>query len=290
MAGPSVAIATSNISSDAAGFSRIAKLHDELAAFANTQVVLDFSRLNWLDGHLAASLHVVFRHARARGTSVKIEGLKKAVGETLQKNAFLQPPAKDRFNTTIPLTDFDLTGGVQFSLFAKTHLQRPEIPHMSKALQSKFYEGIDELFANSALHSNAKIPVTVCGQFFPRNSLIDFAIVDGGRGIPGAVRSTGRVFRSAAEAIAWAMEPGNTTRQGDIPGGLGSKILREFVALNKGRLIIASGTGYWCQKGSVVQKSLLSHPFPGTAVILEINTSDKNKYDLVKAPRPEDIW
>src|SRR5258708_37858410 len=106
---------------------------------------------------------------------------------------------------------------------------------MSKALQGKFYEGVDDLFANSALHSKALIPVTVCGQFFPKNRLIDFAIVDGGRGIPGAVRSTGRIFRSSVDAIAWAMEPGNTTRQGDIPGGLGSRILRELIALSKGR-------------------------------------------------------
>jgi hypothetical protein len=202
----------------------------------------------------------------------------------------LLPKALDTHNTTIPLTEFELNSGVAFSIFAKKHLQRSEMPSMTPALQGKFYEGVDELFANSALHSKSAIPVTVCGQFFPRNGLLDFAIVDGGRGIAGAVSSTGRRFANEARAIDWAMQPGNTSREGDIPGGLGSKILREFIALNGGRLIIASGAGFWCQKGNAVIKSPLPFAFPGTAVILEINTADKNKYDLVSAPNPRDIW
>jgi hypothetical protein len=89
---------------------------------------------------------------------------------------------------------------------------------MSPALTGKFFEGIDELFANSALHSKSKLPITVCGQFFPKSRLLDFAIVDGGRGIGGSVSSTGRRFSDEASAIDWAMQPGNTTRAGDIPG------------------------------------------------------------------------
>ena len=161
---------------------------------------------------------------------------------------------------------------------------------MSPALKGKFFEGIDELFANSALHSKSSLPITVCGQFFPKSRLLDFAIVDGGRGIAGSVSSTGRRFPNEADAIDWAMQPGNTTREGDIPGGLGSEILREFIALNGGRLIIASGAGFWCQKGNSVIKSPLRHSFPGTTVILEINTSDRNKYDLAAPPDPTNIW
>lgn len=285
-----IKIATSRITSDVAGFSRLARLHQEIRDHSKTKIVVDFSRLGWIDGHLAASLHVVFLHARAQGNSFDFVGLTTPVAATLQKNTFLRPQADDRFNTTIPLTEFELTSAVDFSLFAKRHLQRREMPSMSTALQGKFYEGVDELFANSALHSKSPSPVTVCGQFFPKNRLLDFAIVDGGRGIPGAVRDAGYAIQNETDAIEWAMQPGNTTRQGDIPGGLGLKILRDFIALNGGRLIIASGAGYWCQNGNDVIKSSLSHAFPGTTVILEINTSDRNKYDLVSSPSPRDIW
>jgi hypothetical protein len=161
---------------------------------------------------------------------------------------------------------------------------------MSKALRGKFYEGIDELFANSALHSNSTVNVVVCGQFYPRNRRLDFSLADGGRSISGALRDSKIGPFPDDEAIAWAMEPYNTTRQGDIPGGLGSKILREFIQLNNGKLIVVSKAGFWCQKGAKVIKSVLPHSFPGTAVILEINTADTNKYDLINAPSAKDIW
>jgi hypothetical protein len=86
------------------------------------------------------------------------------------------------------------------------------------------------------------------------------------------------------------MQDYNTTRQGDIPGGLGSKILRDFITLNKGKLIVVSNGGFWCQDGEGVRLLRLTHAFPGTAVLLEVNTADPHRYDRVAAPDPRDIW
>ena len=44
-------------------------------------------------------------------------------------------------------------------------------------------------------------------------------------------------------AIEWAMKGRNTTRSGDVPGGLGLKILKEFIQLNGGRLSIVDHIG-----------------------------------------------
>jgi hypothetical protein len=95
---------------------------------------------------------------------------------------------------------------------------------------------------------------------------------------------------SDPRAIEWAMQDYNTTRQGDIPGGLGSKLLRDFIRLNKGKLVIASNGGFWCQSGTDVKMNRLSYAFPGTAVLLEVNTADKGQYDLASPPHPRDIW
>ena len=85
---------------------------------------------------------------------------------------------------------------------------------------------------------------------------------------------------SSSEAIDWALTGNNTTRSGDIPGGLGLKILREFIQLNAGRLIIYSDTGYWCLSKGATEKRNLTHSFPGVVVTLEINTADQAHYDL----------
>jgi hypothetical protein len=47
------------------------------------------------------------------------------------------------------------------------------------------------------------------------------------------------------QAIEWALQEGNTTRKGSVPGGLGLKLIREFIAMNKGRIQIVSDRGYW---------------------------------------------
>jgi hypothetical protein len=285
-----ISVASSVIRSDTAGFSRLARLAEELSVYRNTKIKIDIGRVTWLDAHLAAPLLIVIRRTAARGNRVEFINPQPDVGLMLRKILFLAGAATDTHGTTMPTTEFDLADGVKFSLYAKKHLSRKEVPDMTPALQGKFFEGIDELFANSSLHSNASIKLAVCGQFYPRNRRLDFTLADGGRTISGSLRDAKIDFYSDDGAIAWAMEPYNTTRQGDIPGGLGSKLLREFIELNGGKLIVVSRAGFWCQKGAKVIHSLLSHPFPGTAVILEINTADRNKYDLVNPPSPKDIW
>jgi hypothetical protein len=286
-----IKIRNRRIATNPHGFSSLARIHDQLAPIYNCDVTLDFANLSWLDGHLAGPLIVIVRRAEQQGNLIRIANAQDAVAKLLRRNRFLQMHEVDENKTSMPLTEFALEDAVAFSLYAKKHLAHKEMPRMSKALIGKFFEGIDELFANSALHSNSPVRVAVCGQFFPSKGRLDFVLTDGGRGIPGAVRKRfpDREF-SDEDAIAWAMEPYNTTRQGDIPGGLGSKLLREFVALNQGRLAIASQGGYWCQTGKIVAKSSLSCPYPGTSVLLEINTADRNRYDLVSAPRPTEIW
>jgi anti-anti-sigma regulatory factor len=289
-ANATIAIGTSVIRSDTAGFARLGRLFEELSAHRNSKIKIDLSRVAWLDAHMAAPLLIVIRRAGTRGNTFEFINAQPDVALTLRKNRFFARVATDTYRTTMPTTEFDLTEGKKFSLYAKEHLNRKEVPDMSPALRGKFFEGVDELFANSALHSNAKINVVVCGQFYPRNRRLDFTLADGGRTIAGALRDSKIGPYTDERAIAWAMEPYNTTRQGDIPGGLGSKILREFIELNGGKLIVVSRAGFWCQKGTKVIYSSLPHAFPGTAVILEINTADDNKYDLVNPPSPKDIW
>lgn len=290
MSKATVAVTSGVIRSDSAGFSRLGRLAADLANYENTIIDIDLGRVAWLDAHLAAPLLIVLRHAQARGNRFRFVNAQPDVALTLKKNRFFARPADDVHKTTMPISEFELTGGVDFSKYAKAHLNRKEVPEMSPALRSKFYEGIDELFANSALHSRSMLKVAVCGQLYPRNGRLDFSIADGGRTISGCLRDSRIGEMEDHHAISWAMEPLNTTRQGDIPGGLGSKILREFIQLNGGKLIVASRSGFWCQKGHKVVSALMPNIFPGTAVVLEINTSDRNKYDLVNAPSANNIW
>lgn len=86
------------------------------------------------------------------------------------------------------------------------------------------------------------------------------------------------------------MEGRNTTKVGWIPGGLGLKLLREFIIMNKGKIQIVSDKGYWELSGGKISTKTFPEPFHGTTVNIEINTSDTSSYCLSSEIQPEDIF
>ena len=94
----------------------------------------------------------------------------------------------------------------------------------------------------------------------------------------------------AEHAIAWALEGNNTTKTGSIPGGLGLKLIRDFIKLNGGRIQIVSDAGYWetHKDGNAVLP--FTAAFPGTLVNIEINTADKCAYQLASEAAPDNLF
>ncbi|TAV53080.1 ATP-binding protein [Rhizobium leguminosarum] len=275
---------------DFRGFDVLGSLHAQLSQHQNQRIGIDCSKLFWIDGHLAAPLMTVISQARLRNNNITLQNLPDDVKLILKKNGLLLNRAVDSYRTTIPVQLFGLDEEVIFADYTRRHLRRKEMPKMTPALLGKIFEGIDELFANCALHSRSPVKVVATGQFFPRGERLAFAISDGGRGVDGSLKAAGIAYRSPEDAIDWAMQSNNTSRQGDIPGGLGLKLLRDFIELNGGSLLVTSNGGVWRQSGSQVQKSRLRNPFPGTSVVFEIKTDDEHVYDLKSSPDPRDIW
>jgi hypothetical protein len=87
---------------------------------------------------------------------------------------------------------------------------------------------------------------------------------------------------SGKEAIIWAISENNTTKpkSNNIPGGLGLKIMLEFVKMNKGKVQIVSGDGYWQFDKNGEFSNKLEVSFPGTIVNLEFNLDDSSFYYL----------
>lgn len=66
--------------------------------------------------------------------------------------------------------------------------------------------------------------------------------------------------------------------------------MAEFITLNRGRIQIVSDAGYWSLEKESVQTALLSAPFPGTVVNVEINTADRRSYALTSEVKEADIF
>lgn len=285
-----ISIPANELCANFSGFRTLSDLHHELSEYADETIEIDCAQLRWIDANLGSPLLTVLEQSRLRKNKHSFANLLPDVRTILRKNHTLKITHPDTNHTTIPVTFFALDEEVKFANYTREHMARREMPQMTEALEKKFYEAIDELFANCSLHSRSGVKTIVCGQFFPKIEKLAFTITDGGIGIEGSLKRAGLKFESATAAIDWAMQPKNTSRHGDIPGGLGLRLLREFVEANRGKLTVASTDGLWIQSADEIVMRPMRRPFPGTSVTLEINTADKKRHGLKEKTDPRNIW
>lgn len=151
-------------------------------------------------------------------------------------------------------------------------------PSMGEELKRKISESIYEIFMNAKMHSHSEYVYT-CGQYFPKKDIIEFTIVDIGQGFKNNINKRFNKNMSAVQAIQWAAEAGNTTKQ-NAPGGIGLAILKEFITLNDGTFQIVSDDGFYeYHEGQDVYCTLYT-PFPGTVVNMKFRTNDRGSYYL----------
>lgn len=270
--------------SDLGGFSALARLAAELEDCWLDTVELDFSYCGWFDANMSAPLGVLATASAPKPNALSITGMPPSVQAILAKNGFLTgfgySPRPDTYGTTIPYQRFRAGDDRAFAEYLEHHLKGKGIPSMSDALTRRFKASILELFTNAAMHSETKFGIFACGQYYPNKQRLDFSIADAGLGIRRKIAKELGLKMNSDKAIEWALQEGHTTRTGNIPGGLGLKLLREFITLNQGRIQIVSDRGYWQLDAGQETLTRMEHAFPGTVVNIEINTADQTSYRL----------
>lgn len=250
--------------------------------------------VTWFDANMSAVLGAILYKAGRGPNTVWISGLSRDVKNILAKNGFLSnygsAPVRDTHGTTILYKRFEPTDERFFAEYIDTHLRGKGMPTMSPALRKKFMESVFEVFSNARIHSRTELGIYSCGQFFPKKGRLDFSVADLGIGIPANLRETMGIDLPDEEAIQWVLEERRTTKTGSVPGGIGLKLLREFIKMNSGRMQIISGSGYWESGRNGETFRAFQAAFPGTIVNMEFNTADEKSYRLKSEIRPEDIF
>lgn len=284
MSNNSAKVSLGEIRSNKRGFTRLAALAADLNTHLLDTVDVDFSACTWFDANMSAPLGVVFAHAVDNLNDLKLRGLRQSVETILEKNRFLVgfgfPEQEDIHGTTIPYRRFSTTDDRYFAAYLNRHLRRKGLPIMSEALSERFKNSILEIFVNAAMHSESKLGIFACGQYFPQQDRLDFCVSDAGIGIRRKIHKELGLKMNSDKAIEWALQEGNTTKTGSVPGGLGLKLIREFIAMNKGRIQIVSDRGYWEFSPQGETLARIDTPFPGTVINIEINTADTSSYRL----------
>jgi signal transduction histidine kinase len=283
------------VRSDYAGFNNIAHIAEQSRDVLLDSVELDFSSCGFFEANMAAPLYAVVARIRDELNDVSITNLKPSLEKILRKNHFLTKFQKDALmdtnHTTVPFKTFKLQAGEQFFEYLESYMHGKGIPTMSEGLTKRFRQSLFEIFQNAAIHSKSDSGIFVCGQFFPQMHRLDFTIADAGVGIRKNVRKyTGNAKMSSCAAIKWALTEGNTTKTGNQPGGLGLKLLKDFIRMNEGKLQIVSRLGYYEFSANGDDCIKLDHDFPGTCINIEINTQDTSSYCLKSELSSSDIF
>jgi hypothetical protein len=270
---------------DQAGFEALVCLLAQTKDGFFDDIDINMSATAWFDADMCAAFGAILYRLGENLNTVKLKNIRPDVEGILSKNGFLSHYGRgkipDRWGTTIPYQRFDVKDDRYFAGYIETELiHRQEMPAMSTGLLKKFRESVFEIFSNAVLHSQTKQGIFSCGQFFPKRNQIDFSVTDLGIGIRQNVKENTGLDLASEDAITWATKGCNTTKRGQIPGGLGLKLLLEFIDLNGGRIQIVSDDGYWQRRKGKTITARLSQPFPGTVVSVEINTSDTQSYML----------
>lgn len=290
-------ISLGNINSRYEGFNSLINLYQLVSSCPDRDCNIDMSSVSWMDANMCAPLGAVL-FSYSLNNKIILPGMSNKLESLLQRNGFLpnfgfnRAKLPDKAGTTIEYFRFTKDDVPMFREYVAKHFVGKGIPNMSSQLLRKFRESISEIFENAAFHSGTTNGIFACGQYFPRDNRLDFSIADLGIGFSQKIKNSLGITFDDEVAINWATSGHNTTRQREDgrPGGLGLKLLKEFIELNCGIIQIVSYHGYWRFEAGKVTTSRFPAPFPGTVVNIEINAADKQSYCLASELGADDIF
>ena len=275
------------INCDFSGYSFLSEIQFHIRLASIKSLVVHFYPGNFIEANLFAVLGAILQPSakvsfRFHRDIMHWRQKDSPIRKLLERNGFLNyygETFKHSFqDTTAQYKIFKKNELNAFSQYIKDDVLKPEgFPKMSPAARKKIVEGIVEVFLNSIIHGQTD-NVFICGQYYPQKGYLKFTLVDLGITIKTDVRRNKGLDLGGKESIQWAVSGDNTTRQGRTPGGLGLKMLRNFLKLNGGSIQIISNDGYWQENGTEQMIRDMKFPFQGTIVTISVNTTDSNQY------------
>ncbi|MBW2220628.1 MAG: ATP-binding protein [Deltaproteobacteria bacterium] len=281
------------IGSNQRGFASLANIYQKVKPCQFEKIQLDFQNTTWFDANMLAMLGAIMESAWSNEFGivnlVNLRPEQEIIFKKTRFSYFGGESLPDRYQTTVEYRKSKVSEIGSFEKYLeKKLLVHPGLPNMSALLRKKIKESILEIFNNAKMHGNCEF-VFSCGQYYPRKGRLDFTIVDIGNTIRKKVRDYSGREVSGKKAIEWAVSERTTTRRGDIPGGLGFTLIRDFLCKNEGKIQIASADGYWYEEGRISPSKDLNVFFGGTVVNLEFNVNDQCSYCLPSEIEDKDI-
>ena len=187
------------------GFEALVCLRYKTRECVFDDIEIDMTWTSWFDADMCAPFGAILYKLSDNMNTVKLINVPSAITKILSKNGFLSHYGGDKlpdtWGTTIPYKRFEAKDDRYFASYIEEEfVRRSEMPRMSVGLLKKFRESVFEIFSNAVIHSQTKLGIFSCGQYFPKRDRLDFAVADLGIGIRRNVLDNAGLDLRAAEA------------------------------------------------------------------------------------------
>jgi anti-anti-sigma regulatory factor len=278
-----------DIKTDFEGYQKLVHILSQAQQTSDQAIVFDLANVYFFEANLCAVLAAVIEILEIDGKVISFINIDEKVKNILRKNTFLHqfgfPILEDRYDTSIKYQKFNPNNkadDLTFNNYIQNQLlNKGDFPTHSDALGKNITRNIFELYENARTHGRCNY-IHTCGQYFPRkpDKPLNVTIVDRGVNIKENVNDFLSSYLSGYKAIEWAMQKGNTTKTGNISGGLGLDIIFEFVRYNNGKIQIISADGFWEWHNGTVTAKEFTYFFAGTIANIRFNLNDKKQYKM----------
>lgn len=274
-------------------YSWLARTYADVQRSRASELQLVGANTEFFAGDMSPVLDGVL-HRLSLETHTTWSGLSTPVSTVLRKNGFLERfgwrAARDTYGTTLKHARFSLEDGTAYRSYVERELLgRPELPDMAPAVEERLLRALFEISENAETHSGTEHYFSG-GQLFPNRHRLAYTFVDIGLGIKHVVSQFFERDVPALTALTWALRQATTTKRGPIPGGIGLHDIRQFLEINRGRLLIVSDRAYWSKSRTGLRMRRLTHPFPGTVVHMSVNTADSSEYYAMTDESVENLF
>ena len=250
------------------------------------QIELDFSRCDFLKQNAVAFLGGMISHIKSIGGSVSLntDTLTSALQANLEQNGFLFEMGEDVSpwdGNSVPYREDREPDMQKISRYLQEKWIGKGWLNIDPSLIEAIVSNVLEIYSNAFTHGYSPNGVYSCGQKYPQLEELKITAIDFGIGIPQSVRNylqaTGKQDTiSDDKALQLAFQEGFSTRP--ELGGMGLKLLKEFIHVNKGRLDIYSHSGHAIIDANGEHYEIIDSFFKGTVVNISINIDQKFYY------------
>lgn len=250
----------------------------------NLDLIFDFSHCHVLPHYAVAFLGGLARSIESDGRHVTInwETTSTEIFTKLDRNGFYtchSGNGEGGDGKEIPYQEYlkrDKDGFIAY--LRDLWLGRSLVP-IDADVKNEVIAKVVEIYVNAFEHADSNVGVFVYGQHYHHQGELNLTLIDFGLGIPHKVKThLNQHLMEASEAIEWALAPGNSTGNENVPRGIGLDTLISFVRENDGKLEIFSDNGYSMSSRNELLCVEYPRRFCGTLINISLKCANLQYY------------